>query len=170
MTIADLPGYGFAYASEESKQSWTDAMQFYFANRHDTLRLVYMLIDSRHGLMAKDMEMAQFLTKYVEQILTLSQRCQVPYRFVFTKTDLVFVEDLARVLFQTKQFVDANKDSYSFLVREIPNAANLKEETFAIFASAKRKSGIQCLRNEMAAHATMTAEVYEKKNKIGSFL
>lgn len=62
--MVDLPGYGFAYANEESKQSWTDAMQFYFANRQNTLRMVYMLIDSRHGLKTKDVEMAQFLNKY----------------------------------------------------------------------------------------------------------
>jgi GTP-binding protein EngB required for normal cell division len=50
-----LESYGFAYAGEDSVAKWQGLVQEYLSVRK-TLKRVCLLIDSRHGLKAKDLE------------------------------------------------------------------------------------------------------------------
>lgn len=102
--------------------------------------------------------------------VTFMYRCQVPYRFVFTKTDLVFIEDLARTVYKTKQDIADHPDKYAYLVRDEPNAQQMVRDTFAIFASSRQKSGIHYLRNEIASFSTLTEQEYANKQRTRSFL
>lgn len=47
--VVDLPGYGFAYATEERKQEWAGLMQDFIYSR-PTLKRIYLLLDARHGV------------------------------------------------------------------------------------------------------------------------
>ncbi|MCB1538034.1 MAG: YihA family ribosome biogenesis GTP-binding protein [Rhodospirillales bacterium] len=74
-TLVDMPGYGFAKASKTDQKIWQDLMRGYLRGRVP-LRLVCVLVDSRHGLKDSDREM-----------LRLLDQAAVPTRLVLTKGD-----------------------------------------------------------------------------------
>lgn len=51
--LVDLPGYGFAKRSLETRQEWNEMFEEYFTNRQE-LKLICVLIDSRHPELAND--------------------------------------------------------------------------------------------------------------------
>lgn len=73
--LADLPGYGYAKISKTERAQWDVLIDSYLTNRPN-LRLLLLLIDSRHELKPKDIEMMTYLDSRA-----------VPYLCVFTKTD-----------------------------------------------------------------------------------
>jgi hypothetical protein len=48
-TLVDMPGYGFAYAAEETVKEWTELMHRYVAEPRRVVKRVYLLLDGRHG-------------------------------------------------------------------------------------------------------------------------
>lgn len=75
--IVDLPGVGYAEQSKRLKAVWLDFQKAYAANRQ-TLKCVFHLIDSRHGVMDMDAECFSLLHSLPDT---------VRYVVVFTKTD-----------------------------------------------------------------------------------
>ncbi len=73
--LVDLPGYGYAKVSKTQKQQWNTLIRDYLRGR-PTLRCVFILIDSRHGLKDSDRE-----------IMKMLDETAVSYRIVLTKTD-----------------------------------------------------------------------------------
>ncbi|KAF9939725.1 hypothetical protein BGZ65_009670 [Modicella reniformis] len=61
--LVDMPGYGFAFAKEEDKESWKELIEEYLGSRR-TLRRIYVMIDARHGLKVPDKEFLAMLDKY----------------------------------------------------------------------------------------------------------
>ncbi|GMH52010.1 hypothetical protein TrRE_jg5555, partial [Triparma retinervis] len=51
--ICDLPGFGFAAVPDSQRRSWGAFMREYFGGRRN-LRVVFHLVDSRHGLVDED--------------------------------------------------------------------------------------------------------------------
>ncbi|MDD9334329.1 MAG: YihA family ribosome biogenesis GTP-binding protein, partial [Bartonella sp.] len=49
VALVDMPGYGFAEAPKNLVDAWTRLVFNYLQGR-TTLKRVYMLIDSRHGI------------------------------------------------------------------------------------------------------------------------
>lgn len=62
LRLVDMPGYGFARASGDEIRSWTALSARYIAQR-SVLRLLCVLIDSRRGLMARDVSFLEFLAE-----------------------------------------------------------------------------------------------------------
>ena len=58
--LVDLPGYGFARVSASEKKRWAELIEGYFNQERD-LRLVVMLIDSRHPASKDDLLMLNYL-------------------------------------------------------------------------------------------------------------
>lgn len=58
--LVDLPGYGFAKVSRDEKQRWAELIEGYFAQERD-IRLLVLLIDSRHAPSQGDIDMLDFL-------------------------------------------------------------------------------------------------------------
>lgn len=58
--LVDLPGYGYAKVSRSEKERWAGLIDGYFAQDRD-IRLVVMLVDSRHKPTADDITMLDFL-------------------------------------------------------------------------------------------------------------
>ena len=54
LVLEDLPGYGFAYASEEQLSRWKNVMQHYLLKRGKSLKRILLLVDARHGLKPAD--------------------------------------------------------------------------------------------------------------------
>lgn len=75
--IVDMPGYGYAKAPKETVDAWTKLVFDYLRGRA-TLKRVYVLIDSRHGIKKND-----------EEVLDLLDKAAVSYQIVLTKTDKI---------------------------------------------------------------------------------
>ncbi|WP_246591791.1 ribosome biogenesis GTP-binding protein YihA/YsxC [Aminobacter sp. UC22_36] len=77
MALVDMPGYGYAQAPKEQVDQWTKLVFDYLRGRV-TLKRVYLLIDSRHGIKKND-----------EEVLTLLDKAAISYQIVLTKTDKI---------------------------------------------------------------------------------
>ena len=75
MRLVDLPGYGFAKASKAATRKFQDLGRDYLRGRV-TLKRVYLLIDSRHGLKSVDGEALDAL-----------DLAAVSYQIILTKAD-----------------------------------------------------------------------------------
>lgn len=84
--IVDLPGYGFAKAPKEKVDAWGEVLRGYLRGRV-TLRRVFVLIDSRHGIKAVDHE-----------ILELLDEAAVTYQAVLTKIDKIKVPAVPKLI------------------------------------------------------------------------
>ncbi len=73
--LVDLPGYGYASRSKAEKDAWLRLISAYVEGRA-ALRLVCHLVDFRHGLLANDLELQEWLVRCGRDILV-----------VFTKAD-----------------------------------------------------------------------------------
>ncbi|GAB3199900.1 GTP-binding protein [Pontibacter aydingkolensis] len=73
--LVDLPGYGYAKVSKESREKWRKMINYYFLKR-ENLTCVFVLIDSRHEPLKQDLEFTEYLGKM-----------GVPFVIVFTKLD-----------------------------------------------------------------------------------
>lgn len=83
--LVDLPGYGYAKAPEKLVKQWQVVLKTYLRGR-PTLRRVFLLIDSRHGLKKEDRE-----------IMKLLDESAVTYQVVLTKIDKISEKALASV-------------------------------------------------------------------------
>lgn len=73
--LVDLPGYGWAKVSKDSREKWGKMIRAYMRLRTNLI-CVFVLIDSRHEPLAPDLE-------FIELLGAL----EVPFVLVFTKTD-----------------------------------------------------------------------------------
>lgn len=98
--MVDMPGYGYAKVSKEKVAAWTSLIFSYLRGR-PTLRCVFILIDSRHGLKEADIELMKMLDSSA-----------VSYRIILTKCDKVKREDLEKVTRKTLDVVKNHPASY----------------------------------------------------------
>ncbi len=71
--LVDLPGYGYASASKTKVEAWNEFVRNYLIKRK-TLRLVVVLVDSRHGLKQSDREvMAGLMQENIQFIVVLTK-------------------------------------------------------------------------------------------------
>jgi GTP-binding protein len=89
MGIVDMPGYGYAKAPKPQVEAWTKLVFDYLRGRV-TLKRVYVLIDSRHGL--KDID---------EEVLGLLDKAAVSYQIVLTKADKIKQPALVKLVDET---------------------------------------------------------------------
>lgn len=122
MSLVDLPGYGFAYAKEEVKDSWEELVKEYVSTRVG-LEKVCLLIDTKWGMKPRDHE-----------LIDLMERSQTPYQVVLTKTDVVFPIDVARRAMQIHETLKKNKS----IVKPV------------MMVSSKSGAGIRSLRTVLA--------------------
>lgn len=102
--LVDMPGYGYARASKDLIENWTQLICDYLRGRQQ-LRRVFLLIDARHGLKNSDRAM-----------MDLMDTSAVSYQIVLTKVDKLKVS--AREALQNKVATELSKHpaAYPFLV------------------------------------------------------
>ncbi len=83
LILVDMPGYGYAATAKHKVAAWTRLIHDYLHGRA-TLARVYVLVDSRHGLMAAD-----------DAILDSLSEAAVSHEIVLTKCDQVGAAALA---------------------------------------------------------------------------
>ena len=89
--LVDLPGYGFASASDKQVKAW-NRLLFQYLQGRPNLRRVYVLIDSRHGIKDKDIEIMDMLDKTA-----------VSYQIILTKTDKIKPAELEKIISSTQE-------------------------------------------------------------------
>ena len=89
MYLVDLPGYGYAKRSQESKRGWSSLTEDYFVKNpsNDAIKLVIQLIDIRTGPTDDDIMMINFLIDN-----------EVNFVVVATKTDKLSKTQLINAL------------------------------------------------------------------------
>ena len=73
--IVDLPGYGFAKVSHAMRESWDKMLESYLGGRQ-SLKLLVIVMDSRHPLQKSDQHM-----------ILWSLRANIPVHLALTKAD-----------------------------------------------------------------------------------
>ncbi|OWV69006.1 GTP-binding protein [Rhizobium sp. R339] len=100
MAIVDMPGYGYAQAPKEQVDKWTKLVFDYLRGRA-TLKRVYVLIDSRHGIKKND-----------EDVLTLLDKAAVSYQVVLTKTDKIKAPAVPKLIAETAEKIRKRPAAY----------------------------------------------------------
>jgi GTP-binding protein len=122
LTLADLPGYGFARVSKALSADWRRLIEAYLRGRPQ-LRRVCLLIDARHGANENDRTMMEILDEAAASFLV-----------VLTKTDKLNATEVAEavnaVTALAKQHAAAHPDVFA--------------------TSAETKTGIPELRAHLA--------------------
>ena len=123
--VVDLPGYGYAKASKSDIARWTKlTRQFLFGRA--SLRRVFLLIDSRHGLKDSDLE-----------LMAMLDETAVTYQLILTKTDKLKKGELEKVSTKTQKAITKRPAAF-------PQIINTSSET---------KNGLDLLRAEIATLA-----------------
>ena len=125
LMLADLPGYGYAKASKIEIKRWTRLIFDYLRGR-PSLRRVCLLIDARHGLKDKDIEVMEDLDE-----------AAVSYQIVLTKCDKVKPGALMRLTDSTSSRIAKHVAAHPTIIR----------------TSSLRNEGIEALRAELAMMA-----------------
>ena len=125
LTLADLPGYGYARAPKETVRQWTELVGDYLKGRAP-LRRTCLLIDARHGIKTNDQE-----------IMTMLDKSAVSFLVVLTKCDKISEDEL--------QMRTAEA------TREL--ATHVAAHPQLIMTSSAKGTGIDILRASLAALA-----------------
>ncbi|KEQ02710.1 MULTISPECIES: ribosome biogenesis GTP-binding protein YihA/YsxC [Pseudorhizobium] len=104
MALVDMPGYGYAKAPKETVDAWTKLVFDYLRGRA-TLKRVYVLIDSRHGIKKND-----------EDVLDLLDKAAVSYQIVLTKTDKIKEAGVPRLLSETAEKIRKRPAAFPQLI------------------------------------------------------
>ncbi len=102
--IVDVPGYGFANAPVAIVEKWQKLLKNYLSGRQ-TLRRVFVLIDSRHGAKKVD-----------EEIMTLLDKSAVTFQVIMTKTDKVRKTQLDESIETTRAVLARHPAAYPELL------------------------------------------------------
>lgn len=100
MALVDMPGYGYAQAPKEQVDAWTKLVFDYLRGR-STLKRVYVLIDSRHGVKKND-----------DEVFALLDKAAVSYQVVLTKTDKIKDAGVPRLIGETLEKTSKHPAAY----------------------------------------------------------
>ncbi|WP_336279428.1 ribosome biogenesis GTP-binding protein YihA/YsxC [Bartonella sp. CB175] len=121
IALVDMPGYGFAEAPKNLVDAWTHLVFSYLRGR-TTLKRVYILIDSRHGIKKNDAD-----------VLDLLDAAAVSYQIVLTKSDKVKSSTLEKLIMITKTKLLKHPAAYpELLVTSSEKALGIEELRTAI--------------------------------------
>ena len=129
--VVDLPGYGFAKASEKERERWGKMIETYL-NTSEMIRAVFLLVDIRHAPSANDKQMFEWMDYVGYDPIVIAtkadkiKRSQLDKQIKIVREGLGAGEDTIIVPFssQTKQGLDIIQD---FLDQVIENEASLSD-------------------------------------------
>lgn len=121
--MVDMPGYGYAKVSKEKVSSWTKLIFAYLRGR-PTLRCVFILIDSRHGLKDSDFDLMKMLDESA-----------VNYRIVLTKSDKVKTQELDKVMSDIQAELSKHPAAYPQIISTSSEKGHGIEQLRAVIAS-----------------------------------
>jgi len=104
LALVDMPGYGFAEAPKSQVDAWTRLVFDYLRGR-TTLKRVYVLIDSRHGIKKNDAE-----------VLDLLDKAAVSYQIVLTKIDKIKAAGVPKLMDDTMKLIAKRPAAFPQLI------------------------------------------------------
>lgn len=122
LALVDLPGYGYAKAPRKDINGWNTLIYKYLRGSRE-LQRVCLLLDSRRGIKDSD-----------KKIMDILDDDAVSYQIIFTKSDKVTADELAKIIADA----EALFSSHPALYNEI------------IVTSSRKSRGIEQLRAELA--------------------
>jgi len=122
MALVDMPGYGFAQAPKDMVDRWTELVFDYLKGRV-TLKRVYVLIDSRHGIKKND-----------EEVLNLLDKAAVSYQIVLTKTDKIKAAGVPRLIAETLEKIRRRPAAFPAVVATSSEKGQGLDELIAAIA------------------------------------
>jgi GTP-binding protein len=102
--LVDMPGYGYAEAPKAQVDAWTKLVFDYLRGR-TTLKRVYVLIDSRHGVKKND-----------DEVFKLLDTAAVSYQIVLTKADKIKPPALEKLKVETLAKIAKHPAAYPFIL------------------------------------------------------
>jgi len=118
LALVDMPGYGYAEAPKSQVEQWTKLVFDYLRGR-TSLKRVYLLIDSRHGIKPND-----------RVVLDLLDKAAVSYQIVLTKSDKISASALEKCTASSLAVIEKRPAAYPQLLA----------------TSSEKKHGIEALR------------------------
>ena len=122
IALVDMPGYGFAQAPKDMVDRWTELVFDYLKGRV-TLKRVYVLIDSRHGIKKND-----------EEVLNLLDKAAVSYQIVLTKTDKIKAAGVPRLIAETLEKIRRRPAAFPAVVATSSEKGQGLDELIAAIA------------------------------------
>jgi len=119
MTLADLPGYGYARVSKKEVAGWTRLIEQYLAGRAE-LRRCCLLIDARHGLKESD-----------RTAMKLMDQAAQNYQIVLTKCDKVKPGPLEKLIGKTSEELAKHGAAHPVI---------MKTSSFKVFGMAELRA------------------------------
>jgi GTP-binding protein len=104
LALVDMPGYGYAQAPKAQVDAWTKLVFDYLRGR-STLKRVYLLIDSRHGVKKND-----------EEVMTLLDKAAVSYQVVLTKADKIKATAVLDLVSETLAKISKHPAAYPEII------------------------------------------------------
>jgi GTP-binding protein len=95
--LVDLPGYGYAKVPEQIRAGWRKLVEDYISERRN-VRMVFVLIDSRHEPTYLDELMISWLEYY-----------EIPFTIVLTKSDKISKNKMQKQIYKVSKIVN-NED------------------------------------------------------------
>lgn len=102
--LVDMPGYGYAKVSKSQREQW-DSLIFNYLRGRPNLRVVLILVDSRHGLKEGDVHLMGLLDK-----------AAVNYRVTMTKCDKVSAPVLKKTAEEIAQKLMKHPAAYPLVI------------------------------------------------------
>jgi GTP-binding protein len=124
MALVDMPGYGYAQAPKSQVDAWTKLVFDYLKGRV-TLKRVYVLIDSRHGIKKND-----------EDVLSLLDKAAVSYQVVLTKADKIKAAGVPKLLADTAEKIKKHPAAFPSIVATSSEKSEGLDELRAAIALA----------------------------------
>ncbi len=104
LLMVDMPGYGFASAPKDKVEAWNELIREYLRGR-SSLRRVFLLIDSRHGIKEIDLE-----------IMAMLDESAVSYQIVLTKLDKIATGEPSGLIARTAAAIARRPAAFPLLV------------------------------------------------------
>lgn len=95
--LVDLPGYGYAKVPEQIRAGWRKLVEDYISERAN-VKLVFVLIDSRHEPTYLDELMVSWLEYY-----------EIPFAIILTKSDKISSNKMQKQIYRASKIVN-NED------------------------------------------------------------
>jgi GTP-binding protein len=129
ISLADLPGYGYAAVSKKTRKSW-DQLIFDYLRGRQNLQRIFLLIDSRHGIKEND-----------EEIMDILDESAVVYQIILTKIDKISHNN--------------ENSEIQNMVKAVESRIQKRTAAFpyAISTSSENGSGIRSVQMEIASLA-----------------
>ncbi len=120
INLVDLPGYGYAKVSKKEQLAWGEMINFYLENR-EQLKLIFLLIDSRHLPTDDDLMMLDWIEHY-----------DIDYFVIATKTDKLKPSQREKQLSDVLECLNIDKERFISFSAE--NGEN-KEKILSLLSS-----------------------------------